>query len=116
MNCVTDLVAAIGTSFSQPEIAGEVTNSNSCCSHSIGQAYAVHAKVYYTPVSVESRLLDWRKKASKSDKGGRGDTKVVYKTVDSEDEDEEDLEDHLLGVHQHDAENRTPKSDDYTIL
>jgi hypothetical protein len=31
--------------------------------HRYGQTNAVHCKCYYTPVSVESRLLEWRKRA-----------------------------------------------------
>lgn len=32
--------------------------------HRYGQKNAVHCKVYYTPVSVESRLLEWRRRAT----------------------------------------------------
>jgi hypothetical protein len=32
--------------------------------HRMGQKFACHCKIYYTPVSVESRLLEWRKLAA----------------------------------------------------
>ena len=46
--------------------------------HRYGQRNDVHVKIYYAPVSVESRLLEWRKKASESTPQSGGDTDIVF--------------------------------------
>jgi hypothetical protein len=59
--------------------------------HRYGQEHPVHVKVYYAPVSVESRLLEWRKRASERPTGNITDTCVVYAAVaTTEDHPEED--------------------------
>jgi len=60
--------------------------------HRYGQTRPVHVKVYYTPVSVESRLLEWRKKALEGP--SRSDSNVTTRftsldVVDNEEEDDE---------------------------
>jgi hypothetical protein len=59
-----------------------------------GQTKAVHVKCYYAPVSVESRLLEWRKRAASScSSAGNVSTAapnqeatIVYSTMDVDDE------------------------------
>lgn len=74
--------------------------------HRYGQKCPVQVKVLYTPVSVESRLLAWRKLATAT----ATDTKIVYaKAVDESDDDDDDDNDapedetdqtkFLLGLH-----------------
>ena len=66
--------------------------------HRYGQEHPVHVKVYYAPVSVESRLLEWRKRASERPAGNMTDTRVVYAAVatgayeDDREEDNVDME------------------------
>lgn len=66
--------------------------------HRYGQTKPVHCKVYYVPLSVESRLLEWRKQASNpSDNGsqnsfaaagGAQDARIVYSSIDYVEEDD----------------------------
>ena len=53
--------------------------------HRYGQTKEVQCKVYYTPVSVESRLLEWRKRDKSAEVG---DQKVVFAQLKSADETE----------------------------
>ena len=60
--------------------------------HRYGQKDQVEATVYYTPVSVESRLLEWRKRSNQS---RPDDENVEFATVEgvhSHSEHEEDSE------------------------
>jgi len=81
--------------------------------HRYGQERAVEVKVLYAPVSVESRLLEWRKGGAAV---GTEDTKLVFGTLDDSDDEEEEDEDEdeddvpeeetdqtkfLLGIHHH---------------
>ena len=50
--------------------------------HRYGQQKDVCVKIYYAPVSVESRLLSWRKKAAAKMAGaGSGAANVVYQEL-----------------------------------
>lgn len=78
--------------------------------HRYGQNRAVHYKCYYVPISVESRLLEWRKNASGSEHSIGSleqSPQVVYSTFeeDKEVEGEQDSEDNqtafLLGLNHH---------------
>ena len=51
--------------------------------HRYGQMKKVECKVYFTPVSVESRLLEWRKKEKSSNAPGE---KLVFAQLKSDDE------------------------------
>jgi hypothetical protein len=73
-------------------------------SHRYGQEQPVEVKVLYTPVSVESRLLEWRRRGAAT----TIDTKIVYlkENEDSDDEDERSIPEaesdqtrFLLGLH-----------------
>lgn len=69
-----------------------------------GQKHPVHAKVYYTPISVESRLLEWRKSRSKEGDGEGNPTDklerttFVYAMVDSDEEYEDDYDEDAASV------------------
>ena len=54
--------------------------------HRYGQQNEVDAIVYYTPVSVESRLLEWRKR---SDQNRPDDENVEFRTIDGINSDSE---------------------------
>jgi SNF2 family DNA or RNA helicase len=56
--------------------------------HRYGQINPVHVKVFYTPVSVESRLLEWRKKAGQYQADNNVTTK--YASLDGMEEDDDD--------------------------
>jgi hypothetical protein len=72
--------------------------------HRYGQENAVEVKCYYAPVSVESRLLEWRKRASERTAGNTTDTKIVYSTLEGD----ADMDDHMTYVSENEAEqNRT---------
>jgi hypothetical protein len=65
--------------------------------HRYSQKHKVHVKVYYTPVSVESRLLDWRKGAASNynsyeefEGNFEQDTRVVIRDVNDDSGDEDD--------------------------
>jgi len=55
--------------------------------HRYGQEHPVDVKVLYTPVSVESRLLEWRKRGAAA-LGENSNTKIVYALDESDDEDD----------------------------
>mmetsp|Transcript_40151 Transcript_40151/g.82611 ORF Transcript_40151/g.82611 Transcript_40151/m.82611 type:complete len:886 (+) Transcript_40151:499-3156(+) len=67
--------------------------------HRYGQKKDVHVKVYYAPVSVESRLLEWRKKAAEeiTTSGSSNSTNYVFTQLfDDEGEDDSDSEDEMV--------------------
>ena len=67
--------------------------------HRYGQKKDVNVKVYYAPVSVESRLLEWRKKAAKeiTTSGSSNSTNYVFTPLfDDEGEDDSDSEDEMV--------------------
>jgi hypothetical protein len=51
--------------------------------HRYGQRQPVHVKCYYVPVSVESRLLEWRKRAFSDSRGimTQPQTQIVYSSI-----------------------------------
>jgi hypothetical protein len=56
--------------------------------HRYGQRQPVHVKCYYAPVSVESRLLEWRKRAFSESRGNvtQPETQIVYALIADVDE------------------------------
>jgi SNF2 family DNA or RNA helicase len=78
--------------FLEPFVRQEEEQQAYARCHRFGQEHSVHAKVYFTPVSIESRLLEWRKQVATA---SRPDTKVVYTDLMEVDEgsDDEDLGD-----------------------
>jgi hypothetical protein len=88
--------------------------------HRYGQTKDVHCKVYFTPVSVEYRLLEWRKRVSVP---APTDGHILYApmrndvTVDAWEEEEEEEEEHrfLLGIdHQNVSASTETYSDDFS--
>mmetsp|Transcript_15855 Transcript_15855/g.24785 ORF Transcript_15855/g.24785 Transcript_15855/m.24785 type:complete len:119 (+) Transcript_15855:3-359(+) len=57
--------------------------------HRYGQTKPVDVKIYYNPVSVESRLLEWRKRAQNN---GSTQEKIIFGSIvqDTTAEDEND--------------------------
>mmetsp|Transcript_1813 Transcript_1813/g.1717 ORF Transcript_1813/g.1717 Transcript_1813/m.1717 type:complete len:404 (-) Transcript_1813:151-1362(-) len=70
--------------------------------HRYGQKNHVHIKIYYAPISVESRLLEWRKKASKTISQSSANTKVVFTDLyeDSDADISVDEKDDIMESHQ----------------
>jgi len=58
--------------------------------HRYGQTRSVEVKCYYTPVSVESRLLEWRRRSTANKQPGEN---VLYKRISPGNEKEEESED-----------------------
>lgn len=86
------LTAACKMFFLEPFVRQEEEQQAYARCHRYGQIHAVHAKVYFTPVSVEARLLEWRKQ-EKSAMRGSSDTKVVYSDImEVDDSDDENVE------------------------
>jgi hypothetical protein len=74
------LTAACKMFFLEPFVCYEEEQQAYARCHRYGQTNAVHAKVYITPVSIESRLLEWRKQASTAPPRLH-DTKLVYTDI-----------------------------------
>lgn len=72
------LTAACKMFFLEPFVRQEEEQQAFARCHRYGQVHAVHAKVYFSPVTVESRLLEWRKQVAAA---SRADTKVVYNDI-----------------------------------
>lgn len=91
------LTAASKMFFLEPFVRSEEEQQAYARCHRYGQEHPVHVKCYYAPVSVESRLLEWRKRASEHPAGNMEDTRVVYSTVaaidaDVDDDDDDDMD------------------------
>lgn len=96
------LTAASKMFLMEPFLRQEEEHQAYARCHRYSQKHIVSVKVYYTPVSVESRLLEWRKRA-KDSSGAKGidfdegefesnfekDARVVYHDVNEESEDED---------------------------
>jgi hypothetical protein len=68
--------------------------------HRIGQTQKVEIKVYYSPVSVEARLLDWRNRSGSQNPDAETITNVLHGASmedDDDDHDEDDQMEFLLG-------------------
>ena len=83
------LTAACKMFFLEPFVRQEEEQQAFARCHRYGQIHAVHAKVYFSPVSVESRLLEWRKQVAAA---SRADTKVVYNDIMDVDDSEGDVD------------------------
>jgi hypothetical protein len=105
--------------------------------HRYGQRNPVHCKCYFVPISVESRLLEWRKRAIGTQNSGTGyandssipdtRTNIVYSSMSSRDEvddfrdrgndDEEEQEQNqtifLLGLGNESPENCMDETSSY---
>jgi hypothetical protein len=77
------LTAACKMFFLEPFVRQEEEQQAYARCHRYGQVNPVHAKVYFTPVSVESRLLEWRKQEASATR--MSDTKVVYMDFEEDD-------------------------------
>lgn len=52
--------------------------------------HPVNVKCYFAPISVESRLLEWRKRAAgRAEHTAQDPTEIVYKSLDDDDEEED---------------------------
>ena len=83
--------------FSRQE---EETQAYARC-HRYGQKDNVHVKVYYVPVTVESRLLEWRKRAASKMAGissGSNATYVFTELFDEEHSDDESSDDGVVDM------------------
>ena len=81
------LTAACKMFFLEPFVRQEEEQQAFARCHRYGQVHAVHAKVYFSPVSVESRLLEWRKQVAAA---SRADTNVMYNDIMDVDDSEGD--------------------------
>lgn len=89
--------------------------------HRLTQTEAVKVKVYYTPVSVESRLLEWRKGAkvpaatcvNKID----NDMTVIVHDMDEQEEEEEDGSSSIesSGIQEDDDDSSTEESEESNV-
>lgn len=83
--------------FSRQE---EETQAYARC-HRYGQKNDVHVKVYYVPVTVESRLLEWRKRAASkmaATSSGSNATYVFTELFEEEDSDDESSDDGVIDM------------------
>lgn len=86
--------------------------------HRYGQVREVECKVYFTPVSVESRLLEWRKQGSTTEM----EKSIVYaplrSEVDPEPKEKEDLTQtrFLLGLGDDDASMEEDEEDEDSLI
>lgn len=72
--------------------------------HRYGQTRPVVCKCYYAPVSVESRLLEWRKRIGDSDETEGKNTCIIYKSkVDGESDEEDDDSVHNVSKEEEEA-------------
>jgi len=76
--------------------------------HRYGQKHAVECKVYYTPVTVESRLLEWRRRATNTH--ASEEEKTVYAPLRTNKGDDDDDDDDDMLVDESD-DNSTGKKD-----
>ena len=88
--------------------------------HRYSQKHKVSVKVYYTPVSVESRLLEWRKGAKTalvaSDASGNyeKDTKIVIHDL-AEDSSDEEASGEDNSEDEDESDNDSEKSESHDI-
>lgn len=80
--------------------------------HRIGQIKPVQVTTYFSPISVESRLLEWRKRAAENGPKSDTTTNVVYNMDKSDssvdgDEDDDDDEVEEKDKEEHDIQNQT---------
>jgi SNF2 family DNA or RNA helicase len=93
------LTAASKMFLMEPFLRQEEEHQAYARCHRYSQKHKVNVKVYYTPVSVESRLLEWRKCAKSSSSSSdikasvcnfENDTEVIVHDMDEVSEDEDD--------------------------
>lgn len=82
--------------------------------HRIGQMKPVHVTTYYSPISVESRLLEWRKQAAEKGPKSKTDANVIYVDESDESDSEDDEELHqtrfLLNIQHQNTEDASLSS------
>lgn len=86
-SCGLTLTAASKMFLMEPFTRMEEEQQAYARCHRYGQEHAVHVKCYYAPCSVESRLMDWRKRAAERPSGATTDTKIVYSPIAANDDD-----------------------------
>ena len=82
------LTAACKMFFLEPFVRQEEEKQAYARCHRYGQEKPVHVKCYYAPVSVESRMLEWRKQAPTE--GLPTDAAITYEEEKKEDDEYED--------------------------
>jgi hypothetical protein len=81
--------------------------------HRIGQTKPVQVTTYFSPISVESRLLEWRKRAAENGPKSDITTNVVYNmdesdsSVDGDDDDDDDDEVEDSDKEEHEIQKQT---------
>lgn len=111
--CGLTLTAASKMFIMEPFLKHEEEKQAYARLHRYGQTQPVDCKVYYAPVSVESRLLEWRKKASSS---GKTEEKILYAPLRndapaSSKDDEDDQTRFLLGLQKETSETADSSDD-----
>lgn len=82
------LTAASKIFLMEPFNRQEEENQAYARCHRYGQTKDVHVKVYYAPVSVESRLLRWRKRSAEKFAAPNNGPKYVFTELYEDEEDE----------------------------
>jgi hypothetical protein len=123
------LTAACKMFLMEPFIRYEEEQQAYARCHRFGQERPVKCVCYYTPVSVESRLLEWRKRAAErnDDESSEAaaaarvernpadqDTRFVYKSMESLDDDDE--EESAYSVQDDDDEEEEENADQTDFL
>lgn len=97
------LTAACKIFLMEPFVRYEEEQQAYARCHRYGQEKPVHVKCYYAPVSVESRLLEWRKVAEISlrarpmalsgNSSSAADPNIVYSSIQNDEESDQDFVD-----------------------
>lgn len=74
--CGLTLTAACKIFIMEPFLRLEEEQQAYARCHRLGQTKPVHVKVYYTPVSIESRLLDWRERTNNNLKSSQSNNSL----------------------------------------
>lgn len=113
--CGLTLTAASKMFFMEPLLKHEEEQQAYARLHRYGQTKSVSCCIYYTPVSVESRLLEWRKRIRNSN-SSEGET-TIYAPLRNEESEKniEELEQsqtrYLLGLNANEEESLCPGED-----
>ena len=110
------LTAACKMFFMEPFVRQEEEQQAYARCHRYGQVDPVHAKVYFSPVSVESRLLEWRKQVASAAARSDSNTKVVYTDIMEEVDDDSDEDEDLNDTAMQDEKDSDEEDTDQTLF
>lgn len=79
--CGLTLTSACKMFLMEPFVRQEEEQQAFARCHRYGQVHPVHVKCYFTPVSVESRLLKWRKLDGATQNSSLENTKILYTDI-----------------------------------